>query len=70
MAKESLGVSVLIVLLFIGVLLLVAFPLKALINYTFSPELLKLLFGGPITYWHTVALDVVCTALFKGTGVS
>ena len=37
-------------------LLVFAWPLKALVNYTLSPALLGLLFGGYLTYWKSMTL--------------
>ena len=62
-----IGVFVLITAL----ALLMAWPLMLLINYVFSTALLTFLFGAAkISFWKTVALNIVTGGLFKSASTS
>ena len=63
------AVFALVMYIVLGVLF--AWPTKWLVNYLFTPSVLKALFGVPhVDLWRAFALDVLCCTLFKGSAVT
>lgn len=66
-----IGATVVVLLLVVGLSLLMAWPVMAIINYLFAPQALIWLFGSAhVTFWKSFFLGLLCGILFKSTSSS
>lgn len=47
--------------------LFTAFIVKLSVNYLLTPETLKAVFGGPLSYWKAYVLSFTTSLLFKSS---
>jgi hypothetical protein len=63
-----IGGIVLIILAIAGVSIVMAYPVKWLVNYLFTPGVLMAVFGvTKFSIWRALWLSVLCGLLFKST---
>jgi uncharacterized membrane protein len=66
--EKFIGVVVFGLVLIFVLAFLMAFPTMWLVNYILSDTALVAVFGGPLTFWKALALNFVCSLLFKSSG--
>ena len=68
---KAVGTVVLVVVIVAVLAIVLAYPTKWLVNYTFSPTAIMAVFGrSALDFWHALALNAVCGLLFKSTSTS
>ena len=65
---QGVGAAVVVILVFVGLATLGAYPTKWIMNYLFNPTLLAKVFTvSRFDFWHAFCLNYIAAVLIKGT---